>query len=52
MRLIDGAHALPALTIIGSHCTGLDAILDLLAAQGIRARSLAVIGGFDVGSAD
>ncbi|WP_245704821.1 molybdopterin biosynthesis protein [Belnapia rosea] len=42
IRLIGGAHALPELTIIGSHCTGLDAILDLLAAEGIRGRSLAV----------
>ena len=42
VRLIGGAHRLPELTIIGSHCTGLDAILDILAAEGIRARSLAV----------
>ena len=42
VRLIGGAHPLPDLAIIGSHCTGLDAILDLLAARGIRGRSLAV----------
>jgi putative molybdopterin biosynthesis protein len=42
VRLIGGAHPLPDLAIIGSHCTGLDAILDLLAAKGIRGRSLAV----------
>ncbi|MFC7689831.1 molybdopterin biosynthesis protein [Paeniroseomonas aquatica] len=42
VRLIGGAHRLPELTIIGSHCTGLDAILDILAAEGTRARSLAV----------
>ncbi|MBL6455399.1 molybdopterin biosynthesis protein [Belnapia sp. T6] len=42
IRLIGGAHRLPDLTIIGSHCTGLDAVLDLLAAEGVRARSLAV----------
>jgi putative molybdopterin biosynthesis protein len=42
VRLIGGAHPLPDLTIIGSHCTGLDAILDLLAAEGVRGRSLAV----------
>lgn len=42
LRLIGGASRLPDLTIIGSHCVGLDAVLDLLAAEGLRARSLAV----------
>lgn len=42
VRLIGGALLLPDLVIIGSHCTGLDAVLDVLAAHGIRARSLAV----------
>ena len=42
VRLIGGAHPLPDLAIIGSHCTGLDAMLDLLAARGVRGRSLAV----------
>jgi putative molybdopterin biosynthesis protein len=41
VRLI-GAAQLPELTIIGSHCVGLDAVLDLLAARGIQARTLAV----------
>ncbi|NGM20362.1 molybdopterin biosynthesis protein [Roseomonas stagni] len=42
VTLIGGPARLPALTIIGSHCVGLDAMLDLLAAEGIGARSLAV----------
>ncbi|WP_369412602.1 molybdopterin biosynthesis protein [Neoroseomonas alba] len=42
VRLIGGALRPPDLVIIGSHCTGLDAVLDVLAAQGIAARSLAV----------
>jgi putative molybdopterin biosynthesis protein len=41
IRLI-GAARLPDLSIIGSHCVGLDAVLELLAARGIRARTLAV----------
>lgn len=42
LRLIGGAASLPDLAIMGSHCVGLDAVLDALAAQGVRARSLAV----------
>lgn len=42
VRLIGGSARPPDLVIIGSHCTGLDAVLDVLAAQGIRARTLAV----------
>ncbi|WBV45142.1 molybdopterin biosynthesis protein [Pseudoroseomonas cervicalis] len=42
LRLIGGAAPLPDLAIMGSHCVGLDAVLDALAAQGVRARSLAV----------
>jgi putative molybdopterin biosynthesis protein len=41
VRLIGDAR-LPELTIIGSHDVGLDRLLDLLAARGIRARTLAV----------
>jgi putative molybdopterin biosynthesis protein len=33
---------LPDLVIIGSHCVGLDAVLDLVARRGLRARTLAV----------
>jgi putative molybdopterin biosynthesis protein len=42
VRLIGGAARPPDLVIIGSHCVGLDAVLEDLAAQGIRARTLAV----------
>jgi putative molybdopterin biosynthesis protein len=43
VRLIGAAApALPDLVVIGSHCVGLDAVLGLLAPQGIRARVLAV----------
>jgi putative molybdopterin biosynthesis protein len=42
VRLIGGAARLPELSIIGSHCTGLDAVLEPLASRGIRARTLAV----------
>ncbi|PWS37052.1 molybdopterin biosynthesis protein [Falsiroseomonas bella] len=42
VRLIGGAARPPDLVIIGSHCVGLDAVLEALAAQGIRARTLAV----------
>jgi putative molybdopterin biosynthesis protein len=42
VRLIGGAVRAPDLVIIGSHCIGLDAVLDALAEQGIRARTLAV----------
>jgi putative molybdopterin biosynthesis protein len=42
VTLIGQAARLPELTIIGSHCVGLDAVLDLLAAEGLRARTLAV----------
>ena len=42
VRLIGGAVLAPDLVIIGSHCVGLDAVLDALAEQGIRARTLAV----------
>jgi putative molybdopterin biosynthesis protein len=41
VRLIGEAR-LPELSIIGSHCVGLDGVLDVLAEQGIRARTLAV----------
>jgi putative molybdopterin biosynthesis protein len=41
VRLIGDAR-LPELTIIGSHDVGLDRLLDLLAARGVRARTLAV----------
>ena len=42
VRLIGSASRPPDLVIIGSHCVGLDAVLDALAAQGLRARTLAV----------
>ncbi len=42
VRLIGGATRLPDLTIIGSHCVGLDAVLELLAARGLKTRTLAV----------
>ena len=43
VRLIGAATPqLPDLVIIGSHCVGLDAVLDRLAARGLRARVLAV----------
>ena len=43
VRLIGGLAAnVPDLTIIGSHCVGLDVVLDLLAARRIKARTLAV----------
>lgn len=42
VRLIGGAARPPDLVVIGSHCVGLDAVLEELAAQGIRARTLAV----------
>lgn len=42
VRLIGGATRPPDLSIIGSHCLGLDAVLEELAAEGIRARTLAV----------
>ena len=43
VRLIGAATPrLPDLVIIGSHCVGLDAVLDLLAERGLRARVLAV----------
>jgi putative molybdopterin biosynthesis protein len=41
VRLIGTARP-PDLTIIGSHCLGLDAVLEALAAQGIGGRTLAV----------
>ena len=41
VRLIGDAR-LPDLTIIGSHCVGLDAVLEVLAREGLRARTLAV----------
>jgi putative molybdopterin biosynthesis protein len=41
VRLIGSARP-PDLTIIGSHCLGLDAVLESLAAQGIGGRTLAV----------
>jgi putative molybdopterin biosynthesis protein len=42
VRLIGGAARPPDLVIIGSHCVGLDAVLEDLAARGIRSRTLAV----------
>ncbi|MBR0670303.1 molybdopterin biosynthesis protein [Neoroseomonas soli] len=42
VRLIGKAARPPDLVIIGSHCIGLDAVLDALAARGLRARTLAV----------
>jgi putative molybdopterin biosynthesis protein len=42
VRLIGGATLLPDLNIVGSQDIGLDAVLDILAAQGTRARTLAV----------
>jgi putative molybdopterin biosynthesis protein len=42
VRLIGGAASLPELNIVGSHDIGLDAVLELLAGQGTRARTLAV----------
>jgi putative molybdopterin biosynthesis protein len=42
VRLIGGTARLPDLTLIGSHCVGLEAVLDALAAQGVTARTLAV----------
>jgi putative molybdopterin biosynthesis protein len=43
VQLIAGdAPRLPDLTIAGSHCVGLDAVLDALAARGVRARVLAL----------
>lgn len=41
VRLIGHARP-PDLTLIGSHCLGLDAVLEALAAQGISGRTLAV----------
>jgi putative molybdopterin biosynthesis protein len=41
VRLVGEAR-LPELSIIGSHCVGLDCVLEVLAEQGIRARTLAV----------
>ena len=42
VRLIGATALLPELTIVGSQDIGLDAILDILAAEGTRARTLAV----------
>jgi putative molybdopterin biosynthesis protein len=42
VRLIGAAARPPGLVVIGSHCVGLDVVLDHLAGQGIRARVLAV----------
>jgi len=42
VRMIGNSVQLPDLAIIGSHCVGLDAVLDMLAAKGLRARTLAV----------
>jgi putative molybdopterin biosynthesis protein len=42
VRLIGGAARLPDLVVIGSHCVGLDLVLEELAARGLRARVLAV----------
>ncbi len=38
----EGATLLPDLVVIGSHCTGLDYLLGLLARQGFRSKVLAV----------
>jgi len=43
VRLIGGGAARPPdLVVVGSHCVGLDVVLEALAAQGVRARTLAV----------
>lgn len=42
VRLIGTASRPPDLVLIGSHCVGLDAVLEEVAAHGIRARTLAV----------
>lgn len=42
VRLIGTAARPPDLVLIGSHCIGLDAVLDELAARGVHARTLAV----------
>lgn len=42
VRLIGGALRLPDLVVVGSHCLGLDAVLEELARQGIRARAVSV----------
>jgi putative molybdopterin biosynthesis protein len=42
VQVFGSGVRLPALTIIGSHCLGLDAVLDALAPCGISARTLAV----------
>jgi putative molybdopterin biosynthesis protein len=42
VRLIGSVTILPELNIVGSQDIGLDAVLDILAAQGTRARTLAV----------
>lgn len=42
VRLIGGAARLPDLVVIGSHCVGLDMVLEELAAGGLRTRVLAV----------
>ena len=42
VRLIGAAALLPDLNIVGSQDIGLDAVVDILAAQGTRARTLAV----------
>ncbi len=43
VRLIGGTGAVrPDLAIIGSHCVGLDAVLERLATRGVLARTLAV----------
>ncbi len=55
VRLIGAATPqLPDLVVIGSHCVGLDAVLGLLAARGVRARVLAVgsLGGFNAARRD
>jgi putative molybdopterin biosynthesis protein len=41
-RIDEGPLRLPDLVVIGSHCTGLDYLLGLLAREGIRSKVLAV----------
>lgn len=42
ITLLDPGHRPPDLVIVGSHCVGLEPILDKLALEGVSARSIAV----------
>ncbi|WP_158808199.1 molybdopterin biosynthesis protein [Beijerinckia sp. L45] len=42
VTLFDSAVRVPDLTIIGSHCTGLEAVIDRLAEQGFGVRTVAI----------